>query len=54
MSAAIATEQVQQLGEDEAQFIGELKLITAIQHVVIPKPGSVAKTALRDKGCRYA
>jgi uncharacterized protein (TIGR02118 family) len=38
MSAAFATEQVQQLGEDEDRFIGELKLITAIQHVVIPKP----------------
>jgi uncharacterized protein (TIGR02118 family) len=41
MSAAFATEQAQQLGEDEARFIGELKLITAIQHVVIPKPSGV-------------
>lgn len=40
MSAAFTTEQVQRLGEDEAQFIGELKLVTAIQHVVVPKaPG---------------
>jgi hypothetical protein len=38
MSAAFATEQVQQLGEDEARFIGDLKLVTAIQHVVIPTP----------------
>jgi uncharacterized protein (TIGR02118 family) len=30
--------QVNELGEDEGRFIGELKLITAIQHVVIPKP----------------
>jgi uncharacterized protein (TIGR02118 family) len=41
MSAAFATEQVQPLGEDEARFIGEFKLITAIQHVVIPKPPGV-------------
>jgi len=39
MHAAFASEkQVKELGEDEARFIGELKLITAIQHVVIPKP----------------
>src|SRR6476469_522019 len=38
MQAAFATEQVKQLGEDENRFIGELKLITAVQHVVIPKP----------------
>ena len=37
MQAAFAAEkQVKELGEDEARFIGELKLITAIQHVVIP------------------
>ena len=41
MSAAFATEQVQQLGEDEARFISKPKLITAIQHVVIPKPSGV-------------
>jgi uncharacterized protein (TIGR02118 family) len=41
MSAAFATEQVQRLGEDEDRFIGELKLITAIQHVVVPKPAGV-------------
>lgn len=41
MSAAFATEQVKQLGEDEARFIGELKLMTALQHVVIPKPPGV-------------
>jgi uncharacterized protein (TIGR02118 family) len=37
MAAAFATDHVKRLGEDEARFIGELKLITAIQHVVIPK-----------------
>jgi uncharacterized protein (TIGR02118 family) len=37
MSAAFATEQVQQLGEDEDRFIGELKLITAIQARRDPK-----------------
>jgi uncharacterized protein (TIGR02118 family) len=41
MSAAFANAQVQQLGEDEDRFIGELKLITAIQHVVVPKPAGV-------------
>ena len=42
MQAAFAAEkQVKELGEDEARFIGDLKLITAIQHVVIPKPAGV-------------
>ena len=42
MQAAFAAEkQVKELGEDEARLIGELKLITAIQHVVIPKPAGV-------------
>ena len=42
MQAAFAAEkQVKELGEDEARFIGDLKLITAIQHVVIPKPTGV-------------
>jgi hypothetical protein len=41
LSAAFASEQVQQQGEDEDRFIGELKLITAIQHVVVPKPAGV-------------
>ena len=41
MSAAFETELVRQLGEDESQFIGELELITAIQHVVVPKPAGV-------------
>ena len=42
MQAAFANEkQVKELGEDEARFIGELKLITAIQHVVIPKPAGI-------------
>ncbi|MEQ8399330.1 EthD family reductase [Thalassobaculum sp.] len=38
MSAAFAGEHVKRLGEDESQFIGDLKLITAIQHVVVPTP----------------
>ena len=33
--------QVKELVEDEARLIGDLKLITAIQHVVIPKPAGV-------------
>jgi uncharacterized protein (TIGR02118 family) len=42
MRAAFANEgQVKELGEDEAHFIGEMKLITAVQHVVIPKPAGV-------------
>jgi uncharacterized protein (TIGR02118 family) len=42
MRAAFANEeQVKELGEDEARFIGEMKLITAVQHVVIPKPAAV-------------
>ena len=38
MQAAFATGHIKELGEDEDRFIGELKLITAVQHVVIPKP----------------
>src|SRR6516164_1850293 len=41
MSAAFAAEQTQALGEDEGRFIGELKVITALQHVVVPKPPNV-------------
>jgi uncharacterized protein (TIGR02118 family) len=41
MSAAFITEQVQHLGEGEARFIGELKLVTGIQHVVVPKASGV-------------
>ena len=41
MSAAFATEQVQELGEDENRFIGEFKLVTAVPHVVVPKPADV-------------
>jgi uncharacterized protein (TIGR02118 family) len=38
MEAAFASEQVNELGADEARFIDDLKLITAVQHVVIPTP----------------
>jgi uncharacterized protein (TIGR02118 family) len=39
MQAAFANpNQVKELGEDENRFIGEMKLITAVQHVVIPTP----------------
>ena len=39
MQAAFADDkQVKELAADEARLIGNLKLITAIQHVVIPKP----------------
>jgi len=42
MQAAFGNEgQVKELGEDEARFIGELKLITAVQHVVIPKSAGI-------------
>lgn len=41
MAAAFATADVRQLGEDEARFIGELKVITALQHVVVPAPAGV-------------
>jgi uncharacterized protein (TIGR02118 family) len=41
MSAAFAAEQTEALGEDEGRFIGELKVITALQHVVVPKPTNV-------------
>jgi uncharacterized protein (TIGR02118 family) len=41
MQAALASEQVEKLAEDEKSFIGEIKFITAIQHVVIPKPTGV-------------
>jgi uncharacterized protein (TIGR02118 family) len=42
MQAAFANEQqVKELGEDENRFIGEMKLITAVQHVVIPKPTGI-------------
>jgi uncharacterized protein (TIGR02118 family) len=38
MSAAFATEKTKQLAEDEARFIGNLKLVTSIQHVVVEPP----------------
>lgn len=39
MQMAFAAEkQVNDLAEDEARLVGDIKLITAIQHVVIPKP----------------
>lgn len=41
MSAAFAAQQGQQLGEDEARFISEFEIVTAIQHVVVPKPSGV-------------
>jgi uncharacterized protein (TIGR02118 family) len=41
MQAALASEQVEKLAEDEKSFIGEIKFITAIQHVVIPTPPDV-------------
>lgn len=41
MSAAFVAEQTKALGEDEDRFIGELKIITALQHVVVPKPQNV-------------
>ena len=36
MQRAVASDAMRALAEDEAYFIGDLKLITAIQHPVIP------------------
>jgi uncharacterized protein (TIGR02118 family) len=41
MQAAFAADEVKELGEDENRFISGLKLITAVQHVVIPTPADV-------------
>ena len=41
MQAAFASNEVKALGEDENRFISELKLISAVQHVVIPTPSDV-------------
>ena len=41
MTTAFTPDQGRVLGEDEDRFIGEMKIITAIQHVVIPKPTGV-------------
>ena len=42
MQAAFKNEELaNELAEDEGRFIGDIKLITAIQHVVIPKPQRV-------------
>jgi uncharacterized protein (TIGR02118 family) len=41
MQAAFASNEVKALGGDENRFISELKLISAVQHVVIPTPSDV-------------
>jgi len=41
MNGAFATDLVHRLGKDEALFIGEIELVTAVQHVVVPKPAGV-------------
>lgn len=41
MAAAFSSDLVHDLGADENEFIGELELITAIQHVVVPTPTAV-------------
>ena len=41
MQRAFEGDYVKTLIEDEARFIGDLKLITAMQHVVIPTPKGV-------------
>lgn len=38
MSSAFSGDLLPMLGKDEDLFIGELKVITAIQHVVVPTP----------------
>jgi len=38
MAAAFGDERVHRLRDDEARFIGDLKVITALQHVVVPTP----------------
>lgn len=41
MYRAYASDLVPKLGEDEKEFIGDLKLITTVPHIVIPKPAGV-------------
>ena len=41
MQAAFAADEVKALADDEDRFISGLKLITAVQHVVIPTPTDV-------------
>jgi uncharacterized protein (TIGR02118 family) len=41
MQAAFAGDEVKALADDENRFISGLKLITAVQHVVIPTPTDV-------------
>jgi uncharacterized protein (TIGR02118 family) len=41
MKAALASDDVKALAEDEPRFISDLKVITAVQHVVIPTPTDV-------------
>ena len=41
MQAAFAADEVEALADDEDRFISGLKLITAVQHVVIPTPTDV-------------
>src|SRR5690242_13113889 len=36
MQAAFASSELKELGEDENRFLSEMKLISAVQHVVIP------------------
>ena len=41
MQAAFASDEVKALAADEDRFISDLKLISAVQHVVIPTPTDV-------------
>jgi uncharacterized protein (TIGR02118 family) len=41
LQAAFAADEVKELAEDEDRFISDLKLISAVQHVVIPTPTDV-------------
>jgi uncharacterized protein (TIGR02118 family) len=41
MQAAFAADEVNALADDETRFISGLKLVTAVQHVVIPTPTDV-------------
>jgi len=41
MQAAFAADEVKALADDETRFISGLKVVTAVQHVVIPTPTDV-------------
>jgi uncharacterized protein (TIGR02118 family) len=40
MSEAVASDEIRVLAEDETRFVADLKVISAVQHVVVPKPAN--------------